>query len=241
MFKIIPSLAIADGQVVRAKQGDLTNLLKYNYNPIELAQLYEDHGFNTLHLVDIDGAKKESPVNYHIMEDIAGHTNIKVDFAGGIRTDGDVNKVLEYGATYFTVASLAVSNPELVSSWIISHGREKIGMAADCINNKIHVKGWQKQTEIDLFSHIHSFYNSGMKYVKITDITRDGTMEGPNFELIKEAIQKFPDAMISPSGGIRSINDVKQLKDLGVYAVIIGRALYEDKIKLKDLSALLSE
>ena len=239
MFKIIPSISIADGQVVRAKKGDLSNLLKYNYNAIELAQLYEDHGLNTLHLVDIDGARKDTPVNYHILEAIAGHTSMKVDFSGGIRTDGDVNKVIEYGATYFTVASLTVSKPELVSSWIISYGRETIGMAADCIDHKIHVKGWQKQTDIDLFDHIQKYYESGMKYVKITDITRDGIMEGPNFKLIEEVVNKFPDARISPMGGIRDIDDVKKLKDIGVYAVMIGRALYEDKIKLQDLVALM--
>lgn len=237
MFKIIPSISISNGKVVKAKSGNFFNLLEYDYSPIDVARLFEDHGMEVLHFVDIDGAAKESPVNYHVIEAIAGHTSLKIDFSGGIRTDGDINKVFEYGATYFTAASIAVTNQELFTSWLFSYGREKIALSADAINKKIHIKGWQKKTDINLFDHIEYFYNRGLKYLKIIDITRDGLLEGPNFELYEEAVGKFPDACIAAIGGVRSVDDIEKLREIGIYAVIIGRALYEDKIKLKDLEA----
>lgn len=239
MFKIIPSISISKGKVVKAKRGNFSELLEYDYSPIDIAKLFEDHGMEVLHFVDIDGAAKESPVNYHVIEAIAGHTNLKIDFSGGIRTDGDINKVFEYGATYFTAASVAVTDQELFTSWLFSYGREKMALSADAINKKIHIKGWQKKTELDLYDHIGYFYDRGLKYIKILDITRDGLLEGPNFELYKESVERFPDACIAAIGGVRSIEDIEKLKNIGVYAVIIGRALYEDKIRLNDLKSLI--
>ncbi|MGF1636375.1 MAG: HisA/HisF-related TIM barrel protein [Cyclobacteriaceae bacterium] len=235
MFKIIPSINISEGKVVKALQGDFSKLIKYDYSPVDLARLFEDVGIEVLHLVDVDGAIKEAPVNYHVLEAITGHTDLKVDFAGGIRTDGDINKTFEYGATYFTAGSVSVNDKKLFASWIISYGREKIGLSADALDKKIKIKGWMKNTEIDLFEHIEYFYSKGLKYIKLTDIARDGVLEGPNFELIEEVVKKFPDACISPSGGVRSVDDIRRLRDIGVYAVIVGRAIYEDKIKIEEL------
>jgi len=235
MFKIIPSLSVSEGKLVKAKRGDIANALQYNYSPVDLAKLFEDHGMTTLQLIDLDGAKKESPVNYHVLEAITGHTDIKVDFAGGIRTDGDINKVFEYGATYFTASSISVSNKDLFTSWIFSYGREKVGLSADSIDNKIRISAWRKETEVDLFEHIRYFYDRGLKYVKITDISRDGCLDGPNFELYREAAEQFPNACLSASGGVRSVDDIIQLKEAGVYGVIIGRALYEGRLKLKEI------
>ena len=241
MFKIIPSISISEGKVVKAQNGNFEKLLKYEQSPLDVAKLFEDHGMKVLHFVDLDGAKKGSPVNYHVIEAIAGHTDLKIDFAGGIRTDGDINKVLEYGATFFTAASISVENPDLFTSWMFSYGREKIALSADAIDKKIHVKGWMKKTEIGLFEHIDYFYNRGLKYLKVMDISREGKLEGPNLELYREVVERYPNASIAAIGGVNSIENVVMLKNLGLYAVIIGRALYEDKISLKEIAKLSDE
>jgi len=235
MFKVVPSLSISEGKIVRLKQGDFSRQLKYNYSPLDVANLLQDNGIQVLHFADLDGMKKETPVNYETMETIAGHTNLKIDFTGGIRTDGDINKVLEYGATYFTASSVAVNNHDLFASWIISYGREKLSLMADSLDKKVVYKAWQKKTDIDLFEHIDYFYVRGLKYLKVLDIARDGLLEGPNFDLYQELLTKFPNAYIAAGGGVRSLDDIRRLKEMGLYAVIIGRALYEDKIKLSDL------
>jgi phosphoribosylformimino-5-aminoimidazole carboxamide ribotide isomerase len=239
MFKVVPSLSISEGKIVRLRQGDFSQQLKYNYTPLDVANLLQDNGVEVLHFADLDGMKKETPVNYDILETIVGHTNLKIDFSGGIRTDGDINKVLEYGATYFTASSVAVNNHELFASWIISYGREKLSLLVDSLNKKVVYKAWQKKTDIDLFDHIDYFYVRGLKYLKVIDIARDGLLEGPNFELYQELKDRFPNAYIAAGGGVRSIDDVVQLKDMGLYGVIIGRALYEDKIKLSELRNLI--
>ncbi|MCC5928307.1 MAG: 1-(5-phosphoribosyl)-5-[(5-phosphoribosylamino)methylideneamino] imidazole-4-carboxamide isomerase [Cyclobacteriaceae bacterium] len=235
MFKVIPGISISEGNVVKTLQGDFTKLLKFNYSPVDLAKLFEDIGVEVVHLVDVDGAVQGTPVNYHVLEAIAGHTDLKVDFAGGIRTDGDINKVFEYGATYFTAGTVAVNEPKLFSSWIISYGREKIALSADALDKKIKIKGWMKKTDVDLFEHIEFYYSKGLKYIKLTDIDRDGVLVGPNFDLIKEVVERFPDISVGASGGVRSVEDIRKLRDIGAYAVIVARAIYEDKIKIEDL------
>ncbi len=235
MFKIVPSLSVVEGKIVRLKKGDFSNQLKYNASPLDVAKAFEDHGVEVMHFFDLDGHKRESPVNYHTLETLAAYTNLKIDFTGGIRTDGDIHKVLEHGATYFTISSVAVNNYDLFASWIVSYGREKLSLMAHSDNGKIVYKAFKKRTDIDLFEHIEYFYNRGLKYLKVTDLNRDGLLEGPNFELYKEVKKRFPDAYIAASGGVRSVDDIKQLKDIGLYTVIIGRALYEGKITFSDL------
>ena len=239
MIQIIPSISILNGKVARLSQGDYSNEKVYQESPIDLCKQFEDHGIEVVHLVDLDGAKRGNPVNYHVLETIAGHTGLKVDFTGGISTDGDISKAYEYGASYITAASLAYSDQELFASWIISYGREKITLGADTLDGKIAVRGWQKNTSIDLFEHIDYFYSRGLKYVKTTDISRDGVMEGPSFDLYKEIIERFPGICVLASGGVQSIEDIERLNDMGVFAVIFGKAFYEDKIKLKDLEHFL--
>jgi phosphoribosylformimino-5-aminoimidazole carboxamide ribotide isomerase len=235
MFKVIPGISISEGNVVKTLQGDFSKLLKFNYSPVDLAKLFEDIGVEVVHLVDVDGAVQGTPVNYHVLEAIAGHTDLKVDFAGGIRTDGDINKVFEYGASYFTAGTVAVNEPKLFSSWIISYGREKIALSADSLDRKIKIKGWMKKTDVDLFEHIEFYYSKGLKYLKLTDIDRDGVLVGPNFDLIREVVEQFPDICVAASGGVRSVEDIRNLRDLGVYAVIVARAIYEDKIRIEEL------
>lgn len=235
MFKVIPSISISKGKVVLLKKGDFSNQLKYDFNLIDAAKLMEDNGVKVVHFLDLDGVKHESPKNYDTLEVIARHSDLKVDFMGGIRTDGDINKVFEYGGSLFTASSVAVNNNELFASWIMSYGREKLSLMANVADGKIVYKAMQKKADIDLFEHIEFFHMRGLKYLKVTDINRDGVLEGPNFDLYKELKEKFPDMCIAASGGVRSVDDIRKLKDMGLYGVIIGRALYEGKIKVEDL------
>jgi len=239
MIQIIPSVAVIDGKVIRLEQGDFTKEKVYSNSPIDLAKSFEDHGIEVIHLVDLDGARRGQPVNYHILENIAGYTNLKVDFTGGIHTDGDISKAYEYGASYITAASVAIDRKELFASWIISYGREKITLGADALDGKIAIKGWQKNTDVDLFDHIDYFYSRGLKYVKTTDIAKDGLMQGPAFELYQEIIDMFEDICVLASGGVRSVDDIKRLNDMGVFAVIFGKAFYEGSLTLKDLEQFL--
>lgn len=239
MIQIIPSIVINDGKVIKMQQGDFAREKVYKQSPIDLARNFEDHGIEVVHLVDLDGARRGQPVNYHILEAIAGYTNLKIDFTGGIHTDGDISKAYEYGATYITAASIAATRREQFSSWIISYGREKITLGADVIDGKIAIRGWQRNTNIDLFDHIEYFYSRGLKYVKSTDISRDGVMVGPAFNMYKEIKNRFPDLCILASGGVRNVDDIKKLNDMGIFAVIFGRAYYEGKITLKELENFL--
>ncbi|MEQ8478852.1 1-(5-phosphoribosyl)-5-[(5-phosphoribosylamino)methylideneamino] imidazole-4-carboxamide isomerase [Fulvivirga sp.] len=235
MIQIIPSIVINDGKVIRLQQGDFSKEIVYDQTPIDLAKSFEDHGIEVVHLVDLDGAKRGQPKNYHILEAIAGYTNLKVDFTGGIHTDGDISKAYEYGASYITAASIATTRKELFASWIVSYGREKITLGADALDGKIAIRGWQKQTDLDIFEHIDYFYSRGLKYVKTTDISRDGVMEGPAFDLYQQIIDKFQDICVLASGGVRDVADIERLNDMGVFAVIFGKAFYEGRIKLKEL------
>jgi len=240
-MQIIPSISIINGKVTRLSKGDYSSEKVYKDSPIDVAKRFEDHGIEVVHLVDLDGAKEGKPVNYHILEALAGYTNLKIDFTGGIHTDGDISKAYEYGATYITAASIAASQPDLFASWIVSYGREKMTLGADALDGKIAIRGWQKNTEIDLYDHINHFYSRGLKYVKTTDIAKDGIMSGPSFDLYGKIMKKFPGICVLASGGVQSIDDVKRLQDMGMFAVIIGRALYEGKISLKELEVFLAK
>ncbi len=235
MFKVIPSISISGGKVIFLKKGDYSKVRKYNLNLVDVAKLFEDNGVEVIHFLDLDGLLIQSPVNYHALETIAGHCNLKIDFMGGIRTDGDINKILEYGATYFTASSIAVNNHDLFAAWIMSYGREKLSLMANVVNDKLVYKAWQKKADIDLEEHIDYFHLRGLKYLKVTDMNRDGVLEGPNFELYQKLKIKFPDVCIVASGGVRSLDDIRKLKEMGLYGVIVGRALYEGIINVEDL------
>lgn len=224
------------------RKGDPASEKAYDENPLDLAKRFENHGIEVIHLVDLDGAEKGSPRNYHVLEAVAGHTDLKVDFTGGICTDGDIGKAFEYGADYITASSIAVTNPQLFASWIISYGREKMTLGADVTDiesKKIAFRGWQKKADITLFDQLQFFYERGLKYVKSTDISRDGVLEGPAFSFYQEIVQQFPDLKVLASGGIRGVDDIKRLNDIGVFAVIFGKAYYEGVLNLKDLEQFL--
>ncbi|HTJ50951.1 MAG TPA: 1-(5-phosphoribosyl)-5-[(5-phosphoribosylamino)methylideneamino] imidazole-4-carboxamide isomerase [Cyclobacteriaceae bacterium] len=242
MIQVIPSIAIRKGKVVKMRKGDISSEKAYEENPLDLAKRFEAHGIDVVHLVDLDGAEKGSPVNWSVLEIIAGHTNLKVDFTGGISTDGDISKAYEYGAAYITAASIAVTNPELFASWIISYGREKMTLGADVNDWKtkeLLFRGWQRKSNITFLDHLEYFYSRGLKYVKATDVSRDGVLEGPAFEFYQEIIKKFPEICVLASGGVRGVDDIKRLNDMGVFAVIFGKAFYEGIINLKDLEQFL--
>ncbi len=238
MIQVIPSIAIRGGKVVKMRKGEPASEKAYDENPLDLAQRFQDSGIEKVHLVDLDGAEKGSPKNYHVLEAMAAYTGLKIDFTGGVSTDGDIGKAFEYGASHVTVASIAVTNPQLFSSWIVSYGREKVTLGADVTDIKsknIVFRSWLKKSETTLFDHIQQFYDDGLKFVKSTDVSRDGVLEGPAFSYYQEIIKKFPDLHIIASGGVRGIDDIKKLDALGLYAVIFGKAYYEGILKLKDL------
>lgn len=242
MIQVIPSIAIRKGKVVKMRKGDPSSEKAYDENPLDLARRFEDHGIEVVHLVDLDGAEKGSPKNWHVLEAIAGHTSLKVDFTGGISTDGDISKAYEFGADYITAASIAVTDPELFASWIISYGREKMTLGADVVDRttkEILFRGWQRKANLTLFEHLEYFYTRGLKYVKSTDVSRDGVLEGPAFDFYQELVDAFPEMCILASGGVRSLDDIKRLNDMGIFAVIFGKAYYEGVLNLKEVEQFL--
>jgi phosphoribosylformimino-5-aminoimidazole carboxamide ribotide isomerase len=242
MIQVIPSIAIRKGKVVKMRKGDPASEKAYDENPLDLARRFEDHGIEVVHLVDLDGAEKGSPVNWHVLEAISGYTDLKIDFTGGISTDGDISKAYEFGADYITAASIAVTDPELFASWIISYGREKITLGADVVDRntkELLYRGWLRRTQTNLVDHLDYFYSRGLKYVKSTDVSRDGVLEGPAFDFYQDILNAFPDLSVLASGGVRGVDDIKRLNDMGIFAVIFGKAFYEGVLKLKDLEQFL--
>lgn len=242
MIQVIPSIAIRKGKVVKMRKGDPSSEKAYDENPLDLSKRFEDHGIEVIHLVDLDGAERGSPKNFHVLEAIANHTKLKIDFTGGISTDGDITSAYEFGADYITASSIAITDPELFASWIVSFGREKITLGADVTDVKtkqVAFRGWQKKSELNLFEHVSFFYERGLKYAKCTDISRDGVLEGPDFGFYEEIIGAFADLKILASGGIRGVDDIQRLNDLGLFAVIFGKTYYEGILKLKDLERFL--
>lgn len=242
MIQVIPSIAIRRGKVVKMRKGDPSSEKAYDENPLDLAKRFQDHGIEVIHLVDLDGAEKGRPVNWHVLEAISGYTELKVDFTGGISTDGDISKAYEFGADYITAASIAVTDPELFASWIITYGREKMTLGADVVDRRtkeLLYRGWRTKATLTLFEHLDYFYSRGLKYVKSTDVSRDGVLEGPAFDFYQEIIDRFPEMCVLASGGVRGIDDIRRLNDMGLFAVIFGKAYYEGVLDLKDVEHFL--
>ncbi|MDI9357120.1 MAG: 1-(5-phosphoribosyl)-5-[(5-phosphoribosylamino)methylideneamino] imidazole-4-carboxamide isomerase [Chitinophagaceae bacterium] len=235
MIYLLPSITVVGGNAVRLKKGDYSIDTTHTESPLDAARRFEDIGITYLHLVDLDGSKEGKPINMHILKAVKGHTSLKVNYSGGMHKEADILKAFELGAESVTCATIAVYDKELFHNWMMSHGRNKIVLAADTDNNFIKVGGWLKETKIHLFDHIQYYYDRGLKFLKTTDINRDGLFDGPNFVLYKSILEKFPDICLIASGGIRNIDDIKKLQDLGVYGIIFNRAYYEGKITLKEL------
>lgn len=233
-MRIIPAIDIINGKCVRLSKGAYETSKIYSSNPLEIAKEIEDAGLEYLHLVDLDGAKSKHVVNHKILEKITHQTSLKVDFGGGIKSDEDVLKVIDCGANQFTGGSIAVSNPSLFLSWLERYGKDKIILGADCNQRKIASNGWQTASELDVYEFIQSYLAKGIEYVVCTDIQKDGMLEGPSIELYQELVQLESIQLIA-SGGVSCMEDVLQLKNIGCEAVIIGKALYEKRITLKEL------
>lgn len=235
-IEIIPAIDIIDGKCVRLSQGDYNIKKVYNENPLEVAKMFEDAGIKRLHLVDLDGAKEKKIINYPVLENIAKHTTLTIDFGGGVQSAEDIKIALRSGAKMVTGGSVAVRDRELFTTWIKEYGADTIILGADAKEKKIAVSGWQEATNLDLFDFIADYKKQGITKVICTDISRDGMLQGPSLDLYKEILDKFPDLYLIASGGVSNFQDILDLEKAGIPAVILGKAIYENRITLKELS-----
>lgn len=233
-MRIIPAIDIIDGQCVRLTKGDYGTKKAYSTDPLEQARLFESHGFQYLHLVDLDGAKANKIVNHKILESIARETSLKIDFGGGIRTDKDISIAFECGASQVTAGSMSVDDPRLFLASLTKHGGDKIILGADFINRKIATQAWQQKSSVDVVDFIAEYEKQGVIYVICTDISKDGMLAGTSNEIYREIIEKTSIRLIA-SGGVSTTEDLKELKAMGCDAAIVGKAIYENRINLKSL------
>jgi len=235
---IIPAIDIIDGKCVRLVQGDYSQKKIYNERPLEVAKQFEDAGLKRLHLVDLDGAKAGAVKNWKVLETIAGKTSLVIDFGGGIKTSKDVRIVFDSGAVLATIGSIAVTNKEEFANWITEFGARKFFLGADVKDEKIAIHGWQQTSDEWVYDFIEKYIQLGIKQVFCTDVSKDGKLEGPAIDLYKNIIGKFPGLHFIASGGVSSMKDVDKLEEAGCKAVIIGKAIYENRIKLSDLTKI---
>ncbi len=234
-MRIIPAIDIIEGKCVRLSKGDYATKKIYNENPLEVAKNFEAHGIQYLHLVDLDGAKSSHIVNYKILEEIASKTNLKIDFGGGLKTDEDLKIAFESGANQITGGSIAVKNPTIFKKWLETYGSNKIILGADANNEKVVISGWQEESNQKLIPFIQGYQQEGIEYVICTDIAKDGMLEGPSFGLYEKILKQVQDIKLIASGGISTFDEIPKLAELGCEGTIIGKAIYENKISLKQL------
>jgi len=243
-MRIIPAIDIIEGKCVRLSKGDYNTKKIYNENPLEVAKNFEAHGIQYLHLVDLDGAKSKNIVNHKILEEIASKTNLKVDFGGGLKTDKDLQIAFECGAHQITGGSIAVKDPDIFKSWIQKFGSEKIILGADANNEKIAVSGWQEESNKELIPFIQEYQEEGINYVICTDISKDGMLEGPSFELYRRILEETSSEdkklKLIASGGISTFSELPELAELGCEGTIIGKAIYEGRIQMKELEKFIT-
>ena len=235
MIDIVPAIDIIGGKCVRLTKGDYNRQKVYSGSPLDVAKGFEDCGCTALHMVDLDGAKSKHIVNYRVLEQVAGHTSLHIDFGGGLKSDDDLRIAFECGAEKVTGGSVAVKSPELFEHWLMKYG-ERIILGADSKDGKISTDGWLESSEYELISFIKHYAAKGVKSVISTDINRDGMMKGPAVELYREVLAAVPDIRLIASGGVSGIDDVYALDEIGVPAVIVGKAIYENSITLDILS-----
>lgn len=233
-MRIIPAIDIIDGKCVRLSKGDYNTKKIYNENPVEVAKEFEDFGIKHLHLVDLDGAKSKHIINKKVLENIAKETSLQIDFGGGLKTLEDIEIAFNSGAKQITVGSIAVQNPEFCLELIEKYGSEKIILGADCENRKIKTSGWFEESNENVIDFILNYQKKGIKNVICTDISKDGMLQGASTKLYQEILDKTTIQLIA-SGGISCIEDVYKMKEIGCSGTIIGKAIYEGRIKLKEL------
>ncbi|MBA4258172.1 MAG: 1-(5-phosphoribosyl)-5-[(5-phosphoribosylamino)methylideneamino]imidazole-4-carboxamide isomerase [Chitinophaga sp.] len=234
-MEIIPAIDIIDGKCVRLTEGDYSQKTIYSEHPLDIAKAFENAGIKRLHLVDLDGAKAGKVTNWAVLESIAKNTALVIDFGGGIKQESDLKIVFESGASMATIGSLAVKNPELFSSWLKIYGEDRFLLGADVKGEKIAIGGWLETTEETVFDFIASYLQKGVQQIFCTDISKDGKLEGPSIELYQKIIQQFPELHFIASGGVSSMQDIDALKMIGCSGVIVGKAIYEGRIKITEL------
>lgn len=235
MIELIPAIDIINGQCVRLTKGDYDQKTVYRDSPAEVASEFEQLGFKRLHVVDLDGAKSKHIVNSAVLNKITTETNLRVDFGGGIKTDEDIETAFRNGAEMVTIGSIAVTNPDLFIEWLGKYGAGKLILGADVRNGKISINGWKEDSTEDLLPFLRKYIDAGVRNVLCTEISKDGTLQGPAIELYKRVMQEYPDLNLIASGGVSSIDDIKALDKAGIPAVVFGKAIYEGKINLRDL------
>lgn len=235
MIDLIPAIDIIDGKCVRLTKGDYNNKTIYNNNPVEVAREFEALGFKRLHVVDLDGAKSKHIVNAQVLKDITTATSLTVDFGGGIKSDEDIEAALANGAEMVTIGSIAVTNPDLCQKWIEQYGAERIILGADVRDRKISINGWMDNSEEELITFLKKYIDMGVRNILCTDISKDGTLQGPATSLYKEIIETFPEVYLIASGGVSSNEDIIELENNSIPAVVFGKAFYEGKIDVSKL------
>jgi phosphoribosylformimino-5-aminoimidazole carboxamide ribotide isomerase len=255
-MRIIPAIDLIEGKCVRLSKGDYATKKVYNENPLEVAKLFQDHGVEYLHLVDLDGARAKRIINYRILEEIASKTSLKIDFGGGLNSEEDLEIAFDSGAGQVTGGSIAIRRPDIFNDWLHRFGPEKIILGADAKEEKVAISGWQEDTETELIPFIESHRKKGVRYVICTDISKDGMLQGPALDLYKRILDKnkiiettigmsgvedkeVPGIHLIASGGISTLADLEELEQIGCEGAILGKAIYEYKIELKELEKLI--
>ena len=234
MIELIPAIDIIDGKCVRLTKGDYNTKTVYG-NPVEMALMLADKGFERLHIVDLDGAKSKHIVNVKVLSEITSKTKLKVDFGGGIKTDDDIKMAFDNGAALVTIGSVAISNPELFDGWLEKYGADKIILGADVRNGRISINGWKEDSDTKLLPFLERYVKHGVKNVLCTEISKDGMMGGTAVELYSEIMNAYPTLHLIASGGVSKQEDINELNRRGIPAVEFGKSIYEGKIDLDKL------
>lgn len=235
MMQLIPAIDLMDGKCVRLTQGDYAQKKVYHDSPLDMALQFQDAGITRLHLVDLDGAKAGIVVNWTVLETLAARTSLRIDFGGGVKQEEDVQRILDAGATWVTVGSMAAKQPQTMDGWIGTYGAEKFFLGADVRDRKIATGGWLQTTDIDVLSFIGGYIRKGLTHIFCTDISKDGKLEGPATALYRDIIAAEPSVQLVASGGVSSMQDLYELAAAGCTGAIIGKAIYEGRISLDEL------
>lgn len=241
MIELIPAIDLIGGKCVRLTKGDYDTQKVYNEDPVAVAREFEEYGFKRLHVVDLDGARSKHVVNHKVLERMAQATDLIIDFGGGIKTDEDIRIATESGAQMVTIGSVAVTQPELFLGWLQQLGSERIILGADAKNGRISINGWKEDSSDELIPFLDKYIQKGVQKVLCTEISKDGTLKGPATALYREIMTQFPQCHLIASGGVSSMNDLKELDQAGIPAVVFGKAIYEGRIALKDLALWMEE
>lgn len=239
-MKIIPAIDLIDGKCVRLSQGDYDTKKIYNENPLEVAKSFESIGITNLHLVDLDGAKARHIVNHEVLKTISTNTNLNIDFGGGIKSDADIELAFASGAKQITAGTVAVNNKSMVRNWLERYSAQKIILGADVKEGNIAIQGWQSKTAVPLFAFLDYYTKEGIEYVICTDISKDGMLSGSSMDLYADILKKYPQLKLIASGGVSSISEMVELEKMGLYGAIVGKAIYENKISMEELSDFLN-